>query len=43
MNANVRRIFNLDDIVEPLSYSVSGSEDDVIRFLPKEQLMAKLE
>ena len=43
MNTNVRRIFNLEDIVEPYSYSVSGSEDDVVRFLPKEQLMAKLE
>ena len=43
MNANVRRMFRLQSLIEPVDSDCSGGEGSDYRFLPKDQLMLKLE
>ena len=48
MNGHVRRIFNLEDLVEHVSdeqteQSQTASVNEIVRLLPKKQLMNKLE
>ena len=48
MNGHVRRIFNLEDLVEHVDQysddqSESASTTEIVRLLPKKQLMNKLE